>query len=117
VGGGGAGAPHDLVRAAVRAGRLASAHDISEGGLAVALAECCLAGGLGARVSIEGGLEALFGEAPGQAFVVSGAEDDLAGIGVIIGRVGGSVLEIAGVTSVSLATLREVRERGLAQSL
>ena len=32
----------------VRAGALRSAHDIAEGGLAVALAECCLAGGLGA---------------------------------------------------------------------
>ena len=38
------------VREAVRAGSLSSAHDIAEGGLAVALAECCLAGGLGARV-------------------------------------------------------------------
>ena len=31
-------------------GALASAHDIAEGGLATALAECCLAGGLGAEV-------------------------------------------------------------------
>ena len=38
------------VRDAVRAGALASAHDIAEGGLAIALAECCLAGGLGARI-------------------------------------------------------------------
>ena len=37
------------VREAVRAGRSASAHDIAEGGLAVALAECCLAGGRGRR--------------------------------------------------------------------
>ena len=35
------------VRDAVRAGACSSAHDIAEGGLAVALAECCLAGGLG----------------------------------------------------------------------
>ena len=35
------------VREAVRAGGLASAHDIAEGGAAVALAECCLAGGIG----------------------------------------------------------------------
>ena len=33
------------VRDAVRAGALASAHDIADGGLATALAECCLAGG------------------------------------------------------------------------
>ncbi len=41
------------VRAAVRAGTLSSAHDVAEGGLAVALAECCLAGGLGARVELD----------------------------------------------------------------
>ncbi len=42
-----------LVREAVRDGLLSSAHDIAEGGLAVALAECCLAGGLGAEVSLD----------------------------------------------------------------
>jgi phosphoribosylformylglycinamidine synthase subunit PurL len=40
------------VREAVRAGALSSAHDIAEGGLAVALAECCLAGGIGAQVEL-----------------------------------------------------------------
>ena len=39
---------HAAVRQAVRSGALRSAHDVAEGGLAVALAECCLAGGLGA---------------------------------------------------------------------
>ncbi len=38
------------VRDAVRAGAVSSAHDIAEGGLAVALAECCLAGDLGASI-------------------------------------------------------------------
>ena len=42
-------ATHAVVREAVRAGALASAHDVAEGGLAVALAECCLAGGLRCR--------------------------------------------------------------------
>ncbi len=40
------------IREAVRACALSSAHDIAEGGLAVALAECCLGGELGARVSL-----------------------------------------------------------------
>src|SRR5207245_350150 len=38
------------VRDAVAAGRVASAHDVAEGGFAVALAECCLAGAIGARI-------------------------------------------------------------------
>ena len=41
------------VRDAVRAGRLASAHDISDGGLACALAECSIGGGLGCRVDLQ----------------------------------------------------------------
>ena len=36
---------HAAVRQAVRAGALRSAHDVAEGGLAIALAEACLAGG------------------------------------------------------------------------
>jgi phosphoribosylformylglycinamidine synthase len=93
------------IRVAVRSGAVSSAHDIAEGGLAVALAECCLAGELGARVSLgtdffgaelagatgRGGIwsgispapaaaptfvDRLFGEGSG-AFVVSGGEDEL----------------------------------------
>jgi phosphoribosylformylglycinamidine synthase subunit PurL len=109
------------IREAVRAGGLTSAHDIAEGGLAVALAECCLGGGLGARVSFGRGLfgaevagapgregigsgisptsaAALFGEGAG-GFVVSGEEDALRALEQrtsvrIVGRVGGELLRI-----------------------
>ncbi len=52
------------VLAAIRAGVVQSAHDLSEGGLAVALAECLFANEkLGAKVSIDGNLvSALFSE-------------------------------------------------------
>jgi phosphoribosylformylglycinamidine synthase subunit PurL len=40
--------------AAASAGVLASAHDLSEGGLAVALAESCLRAGVGCRISLAG---------------------------------------------------------------
>ncbi|MBX6342155.1 MAG: phosphoribosylformylglycinamidine synthase subunit PurL, partial [Thermomicrobiaceae bacterium] len=39
-------------RAAVAAGEVTAAHDCSEGGLAVALAECCVVGGVGCRVDV-----------------------------------------------------------------
>src|SRR6185295_13977702 len=71
------------VRDAVRAGKLSSAHDIAEGGLAIAVAECCLAGGVGARLHIEGNvkpLPLLYGEAPG-GFVVSGPRELIAELG------------------------------------
>ncbi|HEY8502636.1 MAG TPA: phosphoribosylformylglycinamidine synthase subunit PurL, partial [Solirubrobacterales bacterium] len=42
-----------IVRDAVRAGRLSSAHDGSDGGLACALAECAIAGGVGCEANTE----------------------------------------------------------------
>ena len=47
-------ATHAAVREAVRAGSVRSCHDIAEGGLAVALAECCLLGGIGATLDADG---------------------------------------------------------------
>src|SRR5581483_8690288 len=66
------GAGPEEIRGGIRSGPVSSAHDIAEGGLAVALAECCIAGGLGATVTLPGGLDP-FAEAPGRACVVSGA--------------------------------------------
>jgi phosphoribosylformylglycinamidine synthase II len=53
------------VLAAIQLGLVASAHDLSEGGLAVALAESCISGGLGAEVNFNTALRsdiALFSE-------------------------------------------------------
>src|SRR5205807_7383393 len=63
----------EAVRDGIRNEALQSAHDIAEGGVAVALAECCIAGGIGARVELPDGLDP-FAEAPGCAYVVSGPE-------------------------------------------
>ncbi len=74
------------VRGAMRLGGLSSAHDIAEGGLAVALAECCLAGGLGAEVRLDADDEdadhfrALFGESPG-GFLISGTPTGVRALG------------------------------------
>jgi phosphoribosylformylglycinamidine (FGAM) synthase-like enzyme len=105
-----------LVRDAVRAGRLSSAHDIAEGGLAIALAECCLAGRLGAEVELPTAtplITALFGEGSG-GFLVSGEAAALQELGEhtdvavhAIGRVGDEVLSIveAGATAGTMITL------------
>jgi phosphoribosylformylglycinamidine synthase II len=128
-----AGADLDAVRAAqlavrdgVRAGTLASAHDIAEGGLAVAIAECCLAGALGAHVSLPAELLArvgaepsaaawrslLFGEGAG-GFLVSGPGEGLAALAartplVAIGHVGGERLSIDAGGEQIEATLAEL---------
>jgi phosphoribosylformylglycinamidine synthase subunit PurL len=104
----------EAVRDGIRTGALHQAHDLAEGGLAVALAECCIAGGVGAVVEIEGDL---FGEAPGTGYVVSGPEALVGRIGRVIGRVGGERLTVAGRLEVPLAELAVARERGLAALL
>jgi phosphoribosylformylglycinamidine synthase len=90
------------VREAVRTGRVASAHDVSDGGLACALAECAIASGLGCRADLqdlrERGCspdEALFGEGTG-GFVLSGEPAELEALGAhVIGTVGGTTIELA----------------------
>jgi phosphoribosylformylglycinamidine synthase subunit PurL len=108
------------VREAVRGGSVSSAHDVSEGGLACALAECCIAGGVGARVDLAPLLArlgdtapeevALFGEGPG-GVVVSGTLEAIEGLAenagadwlIRLGEVGGDALELtAGIATLSL---------------
>ena len=92
-----------------------SAHDCSDGGFAIALAECCFgAGGIGADVSIDGlnissdrGLNdvaALFGESATRV-IVSTAPDDVTRVleraaaarvpARVIGQTGGNMLRVA----------------------
>jgi phosphoribosylformylglycinamidine (FGAM) synthase-like enzyme len=114
---------HAAVRQGVRGGALRSAHDVAEGGLAIALAECCIAGGLGARVDLgplrPAGEALLFGEGPG-AFVVSGPAQSLRAFGgaaVQIGTVEGSELAIDGMLGVPVAELAAAHAGGLADLL
>ena len=102
---------HGTVRMLVNSGALRSAHDIAEGGIAVALAECCIAGQVGATVQLPDGLDP-FAEAPGRAFIVSGPGAALTGQ-TIIGRVGGERLSIGDELSVSIAELDDARSGGL----
>ncbi len=104
---------HAAVRQGVRSGALRSAHDVAEGGVAVALAECCIAGGLGARVALDG---PLYAEGPG-AFVVSAPREAVARFGAaahVIGEVGGDALVVEGELDLPVAELARVHRDGLA---
>jgi phosphoribosylformylglycinamidine synthase subunit PurL len=105
-----------LVREAVRRGTLASAHDVADGGLACALAESCIGGGIGASVDLAPLAAALgddaadmllFGEGPG-GVVVSGPGDAIDALPaelrpLVLGEVGGKVLAVtAGVASLAV---------------
>jgi phosphoribosylformylglycinamidine synthase len=98
----------DAVREAVAAGRVGVAHDVSDGGLACALAEMAIAGGVGVDVDLDGLVEArgcsgetaLFGEGPG-GFLLAGPRADLealAGGGIdlfIVGHARGDRVSIS----------------------
>ncbi len=103
---------HRAVREGIRSGLLRSAHDIAEGGVAVALAECCIAGGIGASVRLELGVD-LFAEALGCAFLVSGPPEALADFPAVIGRVGGDMLDLAGALKLPIADLEAAWKIGL----
>ncbi|MCI0791313.1 MAG: phosphoribosylformylglycinamidine synthase II, partial [Chloroflexi bacterium] len=106
-----------------------SAHDCSDGGLAVTLAESCIAGDVGLTVDAEfsGRWDAaLFGETQSR-IVVSLAPADLAKLERIcsdegvpwveLGTTGGDSLGIAGVMDSSLAEMRDSWQGGLIRAL
>jgi phosphoribosylformylglycinamidine synthase len=116
----------EVLAAAAADGLLTAAHDLSDGGLAVALTECCLAGGpqrQGCRVSLPGEeFPMLFSESPARvvAEVAPGAEAALAALcerhGVPLadlGAVGGDRLEVTGCFRVPLDDLAAARGRVL----
>ena len=104
-----------LIGAAVSAGVLASAHDISDGGLAIALAETCLHGGRGCAVTLPGDpFTALFSESAGRAVVsvAPGREAEFAALcaehGVpttVLGRTGGDSLTVDKAFAIPLTDL------------
>jgi phosphoribosylformylglycinamidine synthase subunit PurL len=107
-----------LVEAAGRR-LLAGAHDLSEGGLAIALVEAVLAAGIGATLSLPEGLEplaALLGETPSRVLVgversaCSELEALAEARGVPaarLGTTGGDSLVIPGVLELGVDVLRE----------
>lgn len=96
----------ELLVAAAGRGITKSAHDLSEGGFGVALAECCVSGSVGAEVSVEADIAAdrfLFSESAGRALVsvdkgdldtLLGIADEMGVPALAIGEVGGEALRI-----------------------
>ncbi|TNM48232.1 phosphoribosylformylglycinamidine synthase subunit PurL [Nocardioides albidus] len=104
-----------------------SAHDLSDGGLAQALAEAAMVSGIGARVGLEGDpFVALYAESTARALVTVAAEDvdelralcarhDVAM--TELGTTGGDSLAVEGVFEVPLAELRDAWSATLPNAL
>jgi phosphoribosylformylglycinamidine synthase II len=112
----------DLVRGLVTSGAVTAAHDVSDGGLLVAIAEMALAGNIGVRLETppNGPAHAAwFGEdqaryvvaaAPGTAEAIRKAAAD-AGVPVrVAGTVGGDRIVLPGETPLALTTLKTAHE-------
>ena len=119
-----------LVLGLARRQVLGSAHDVSDGGLLVAIAECCIASGVGCRLDlgISAGRELakLFSEEPSR-IVISYApqheatlRSESAAANVpfhVLGETGGETLELVGLTSVPVAALAEAHAKALSVAI
>ncbi|WP_374545073.1 phosphoribosylformylglycinamidine synthase subunit PurL [Rhodoblastus sp.] len=111
----------DFVRSLIGDGYVNAVHDLSDGGLAVALAEMAMAGRIGAKVAAPGvDCAAIwFGEDQGRYLLVASAEkvgdilDRAAAAGVAvteIGETGGDALSLGAATPLLVRELLEAHE-------
>jgi phosphoribosylformylglycinamidine synthase len=109
--------------AAAREGLLTAAHDLSDGGLAIALVESCLRGDSGARIALDGdAFVALFSESAGRAVVAvsPGQQDQVTALcsrhGVPVQEIGvveGDALSVRDVLEIPLSELRAAADATL----
>jgi phosphoribosylformylglycinamidine synthase II len=124
----------ELLVAGVAAGTIASAHDVADGGLAVALAECAFSGPetIGARVTLDDSIRPdalLFGESTGRVIATTTQPDALLALAAElevparrIGTTGGDSLRVAAASGEAwidapVARLRAVWENGIPRRL
>ena len=113
----------DVLVAAATQRLVVAGHDLSDGGLALALAESCLTGGTGCTVELPGDPATfLFAESAARAVVAVRAGADVAferlcaahGVpATVLGRTGGVALQVAGCFAVSLAELAQAHRSAL----
>jgi phosphoribosylformylglycinamidine synthase len=109
----------ELMRLASFEGWLHTAHDISEGGLAIALAESCFAEGIGAKLKVNLTPHQLFSESQARAIVAVSPKkvEDLlreaedSGVPAFeVGEVGGEKLEVVAEGGKISATVEELHQ-------
>jgi phosphoribosylformylglycinamidine synthase len=117
----------DFVRDLIVSGRLKTVHDVSDGGLAVALAEMAMSSGIGARLTMPGSGSRTgfwFGEDQARYVVTVPAaeaervlsEAKLAGVPAVrLGEAGGASLQFDAEAGVAVAALKAAHEAWLPQ--
>jgi phosphoribosylformylglycinamidine synthase II len=119
----------DLLQEVAAGDLLASAHDCSDGGVAVALAECAILGGHGFAVTVDGDMPPhvlLFGESASRVVVsvATEREGSLRGLAATrgvpfrrLGETGGPRAVIDGFVDATVTELTEVWERAIPRLL
>jgi phosphoribosylformylglycinamidine synthase len=110
----------DFVRSVIQARLVSACHDISDGGLLVALAEMAMAGAVGATVALPAALlphAAAFGEdqaryiiATSEPLEILGRAKDWGVPAALLGTTGGDALTVEGHGAISTADLRRAHE-------
>jgi phosphoribosylformylglycinamidine synthase len=114
----------DFIRRQIERGAVTAAHDLSDGGLLVALAEMALASGIGAEIAVPDKTPPwhawLFGEDQGRYLLTTRDAPALlvaakaAGVAAAtVGKTGGDGLTVRGERSISLSQLRAAHESWL----
>jgi len=108
----------DLVRSLIAAGKAATVHDLSDGGLIAAACEMALASNTGVRLTVEGTPHAmLFGEDQARYLIGTAQPDAIlaaakaAGVpAAVVGRAEGGAIAVDGLFSLPLGDLRQAHE-------
>jgi phosphoribosylformylglycinamidine synthase len=89
-------------------------HDVSDGGLALAVAEVCIASNVGAAIT-DVATDLLFSEDPHRLLAVfeSGSVTLPDDVSRLVGRMGGETLTLAGSEPIPLTTLRRVYDQAI----
>ncbi len=107
-----------LISTAKSRGLICSCHDLSDGGLAVALAECCMWGNMGAEIKLidyDDFLSVLFTESQGRYLIAIKSnnsnefENIISKIGIsysLIGQTGGDHLNINNIVEIGIEELK-----------
>ncbi|CAH0353330.1 phosphoribosylformylglycinamidine synthase subunit PurL [Sphingobium sp. CECT 9361] len=101
-----------FIRTLVADGKVSAVHDVSDGGLLVAVAEMAMAGNIGATLEEIGDHFTAFGEDQARYVVTSSVADSIQAAGIPmtrIGTTGGDALVLHG-KSIAIADLRDAHE-------
>lgn len=116
---------HALVAAGIKKKLIKSAHDLSDGGLAISLVESCLAGKIGAKVNLDGDLVTkLFSESQSRAIITVDPKNEAEFEKLAIenkvyklGHISGQKLLVNDIIDLELSSIKDIYENSLERML